>query len=80
MAQVVAAAADPRWSWRMNSAFVAHAQRVRLTAPVPGLRSGGAGKPALLTARRPVLATSPRNIWLRPEGGFRPDLSHNLQS
>jgi hypothetical protein len=35
MAQVVAAAADPRWSWRMNSGFVAHAQRVRLTAPVP---------------------------------------------
>jgi hypothetical protein len=35
MAQVVTAAADPRWSWAMNSAFVAHAQRLPLTAPVP---------------------------------------------
>jgi hypothetical protein len=35
MAQVVHAAADPRWSWAMDSAFVAHAQRVRLTAPAP---------------------------------------------
>jgi hypothetical protein len=36
MAQVVKAAADPRWSWTMDSSFVAQAQRVRLTAPVPG--------------------------------------------
>jgi hypothetical protein len=35
MAQVVTAAADPRWSWAMNSAFVTRAQRLRLTAPVP---------------------------------------------
>jgi hypothetical protein len=35
MAQVVTAAADPRWSWAMSSAFVTHAQRLRLTAPVP---------------------------------------------
>ena len=35
MAQVVTAAADPRWSWAMNSAFVTRAQRLRLTASVP---------------------------------------------
>jgi hypothetical protein len=35
MAQVVTAAADPRWSWTMASAFVTRAQRLRLTASVP---------------------------------------------
>jgi hypothetical protein len=35
MAQVVTAAADPRWSWAMNSAFVGRAQRLRLTGSVP---------------------------------------------
>jgi len=35
MAQVVTAAADPRWAWTMNSTFVANAQRVLLTAPAP---------------------------------------------
>jgi hypothetical protein len=40
MPQVVAAAADPRWSWTMDSAFVTAAQRVRLTAPAPRVCAG----------------------------------------
>jgi hypothetical protein len=35
MAQVVTAAADPRWSWTMDSTFVAQARQVRLTALAP---------------------------------------------
>lgn len=35
MAQVVTAAADPRWSWTMGSTFVARARQLRLTAPAP---------------------------------------------
>jgi hypothetical protein len=37
MAQVVTAAADPRWSWTMDSTFVAQAGRLRLSAPAPAI-------------------------------------------
>jgi hypothetical protein len=35
MAQVVTAAADPRWSWTMDSTFVAQAGKLRLRASAP---------------------------------------------
>jgi hypothetical protein len=35
MAQVVTAAADPRWSWTMDGSFVAGAARLHLTGPAP---------------------------------------------
>ena len=35
MAQVVTAAADPRWSWTMDSTFVAQAAKLRLRASAP---------------------------------------------
>ena len=35
MAQVVAAAADPRWAWTMDSSFVAKSASLTLTGPAP---------------------------------------------
>ena len=37
MAQVVTAAADPRWSWTMDSTFVAQAGKLRLRASAPAI-------------------------------------------
>jgi hypothetical protein len=51
MAQVVTAAADPRWSWTMDGTFVAGAARLHLAGPAPGLRAGAASQPAMLAAQ-----------------------------